>query len=156
MVPEDSTLERDKTLYIYSQYLLVTRHHCKLDGIPENVISSKQEMYTRYMETSLFVHSCCVLPQVPFMAIRILDGQWESQTAKFKRMARCSMYGCTEIILISYRNCPWADALSAWTTSACRLSVSSQGSLLQQLCHPLPPAFSRRHHILPDILKPQN
>lgn len=100
MVPEDSTLETDKTLYIYSQYLLVTRHYCKLDGIPENVISSKQEMYTRYMETSLFVHSCCVLPQVPFMAIRILDGQWESQTAKFKRMARCSMYGCTEIILM--------------------------------------------------------
>lgn len=29
-------------------------------------------------------------------------------------------------------NCPSADAITAWTTSACKLLVSSQGSLLQQ------------------------
>lgn len=55
MVSEDLTLDRDNNPYIYSQNLLVTRHHCKLYDIPENVISSKQEMYTRCMETSLFV-----------------------------------------------------------------------------------------------------
>lgn len=82
MVSEDLTLDRDKNLYIYSQHLLVTIYHCQLDGIPENVISSKQVMYTRCMETSLFVHSCCVLPQVFFMAIRILGGQFRQPSSK--------------------------------------------------------------------------